>query len=589
MANVDVTLQLPQIPKDCYYEDYVAAILNAGGYYLDRSVHRTEDGLDLLELDVVATKFEPDHYENTIIEVKSGGWGIKDLFKVNGWLNFLSHNKAAFIYQIAPEDKDEATMQAIAKNLKIDLLSNPLLADGKIDDTAILKAFGIDLTNVPKHAVRALRYAYDIERVMLDYIHVFSRENGNYQTPGRVYQYFRKLIDESFFIKDPLSRLRFLTDLSTDHRNIACILEKELKGKGVLSADKCVFFDNLFEIENPANMECRPVDVALYVQLLNRLLTLKGITEYILTPQTPATTKFDEFVKKLSYDSQNTNVIQAIEALKKRPFYYLYPYFFQIFFFVYGGFFMMSRKDEEYRVLSEITGVPVNEIDSALSFWDILFPVSSSWMKTMNHQGLYYMQFVPAPLRGLGVNYRRHLYAPDYTEDSDELFNNLKSLVSVHCYNDMIHWNNAAYIMLKEDSVLHQKEIDSSSKLATHIKAAEDYIQRKARYIEVKSLAELAVAANCHNFNLKGFLCKITPESYDLFVIKPKNNLLSFPINQVVGELGLNQGQMRYCFVMGTDEQCKKTEDDTIWITGTIHNTSLDRLDVVLEELDKLA
>ena len=31
MANVDVTLQLPQIPKDCYYEDYVAAILNAGG------------------------------------------------------------------------------------------------------------------------------------------------------------------------------------------------------------------------------------------------------------------------------------------------------------------------------------------------------------------------------------------------------------------------------------------------------------------------------------------------------------------------------------------------------------------------------
>lgn len=589
MANVDVTLQLPQIPKDCYYEDYVAAILNAGGYYLDRSVHRTEDGLDLLELDVVATKFEPDHYEDTIIEVKSGGWGIKDLFKVNGWLNFLSHNKAAFIYQIAPEDKDEATMQAVAQKLHIGLLGNPLQEDGKIDDTAILQSFGIDLTKVPKHAIRTLRYAYDLERVMLDYIHVYSGENGCYQTPGKVYQYFRKLIDESFFIKDPLSRLRFLTDLSIEHRNIACILDKELKGNGVLAADQCAFFDNLFEIENPPKMECRPVDVALYVQLLNRLLALKGITEYILTPQAPATSKFDEFVKKLSYDSQNTNIILAIEALSKRPFFYLYPYFFQIFFFVYGGFFMMSRKDEEYQVLSDITGVPVNEIDSALSFWDILFPVSSSWMKTMNHKGLYYMQFVPAPLRGLGVNYRRHLYAPDDMEDSDELFNNLKSLVSVYCYNDMIHWNNAAYIMLKEDSVLHQKEIDSSSKLATHIKAAEDYIQRKARYIEVKSLAELAVAANCHNFNLKGFLCKITLESYDLFVIKPKNNLLSFPINQVVGELGLNQGQMRCCFVMGTDEQCKKTEDDTIWITGTLHNASLDQLDNVIEEFDKIA
>lgn len=588
MTIADVTLQLPQIPKDCYYEDYVAAILNAGGYYLDRSVHRTEDGLDLLELDVVATKFVSDHYENTIIEVKSGGWGIKDLFKINGWLNFLSHDKAAFIYQIAPVDKDEPTMQEVARKLKIDLLSNPLQADGKIDDTAILKSFGIDLTNVPKHAIGALRYAYDLERIMLDYIHVFSRDNGNYQMPGKVYQYFRKLIDESFFIKDPLNRLRFLTDLSIKHKNIACILEKELKGEGVLTAEQCILFDNLYEIENPTKMGCRPVDVALYVQLLNRLLTLKGVTEYILISKTQEISEFDEFVRKLNYDSQNSNIIWAIEVLSKRPYFYLYPYFFQIFFFVYGGFFMMARKNEEYKVLSDITGLPVDEIDSALSFWDILFPVSSSWMKTMNHRGLYYMQFVPAPLRGLGVNYRRHLYSPDDMEDSDELFNNLKSLVSVHCYNDMIHWNNAAYIMLKEDTVLHQKKIDSSSKMAKHISAAEEYIQRKTIYTEVKSLTDLAISVNCHNFNIQGFLCKITPESYDLFIIKPKNNLLSFPINQVIGELRLNQGQMRYCFVMGTDEGCKKTEDDTIWITGTVHNASLDRLDVVVEELDKL-
>ena len=70
------TLQLPAIPKDCYYEDYVASILNAGGFYLDRSVHLSEDGTDLLELDVVATKFENDHYDETIVEVKSGGWGV---------------------------------------------------------------------------------------------------------------------------------------------------------------------------------------------------------------------------------------------------------------------------------------------------------------------------------------------------------------------------------------------------------------------------------------------------------------------------------------------------------------------------------
>lgn len=62
MADTDITLILPSIPKDCYYEDYVAAILNAGQYFLDRSVHRVEDGVDLLELDIVATIFEIDYH-----------------------------------------------------------------------------------------------------------------------------------------------------------------------------------------------------------------------------------------------------------------------------------------------------------------------------------------------------------------------------------------------------------------------------------------------------------------------------------------------------------------------------------------------
>lgn len=589
MAEAEVTLQLPQIPKDCYYEDYVAAILNAGGYYLDRSVHRTEDGLDLLELDVVATKFKADHYEDTIVEVKSGGWGIKDLFKVNGWLHYLSYRKAAFIYQVAPDKKDEATMQAVAQGMNIDLLSNPLQPDGKIDDTAILKSFDIDLTHFPKNAIRALRYSYDLERVMLDYIHGYSKQNGQYQTPEKVYQYFRKLIDESFFIKDPLQRLRFLTDLAMDNRNIACILDNELKGKGVLTADQCTQFDNLFEIENPSVMQCRPVDVALYVQLLNRLFVLKGITEYKLTPKPEPKTWAEKLLANLSYNAQNNNIIQAIEAMRSHPHFYLYPYFFQIFFFAYGGFFMMDRKDEEYQTLSDMTGVPVDEIDLALSMWDTLYPKASSWMTTINHGGLYYMQFVPVPLRGIGVNYRRHHYAPEEMEDSDELFKNLRSLVTQHCFNDMIHWNNAAYIMLKEDQTLHQQSAMAGSKFERHLKAAEKYISQKGIYTQIELLSDLAAKANCRNFSVLGFLCTISPERYDLYIVKPKNNLLSFPVNQVVNDLHLDQGHLRYCFVMGTDEFYKQSDDDTIWVAGTVRHTSLDKLSNVVDELDKIA
>ena len=62
-------------------------------------------------------------------------------------------------------------------------------------------------------------------------------------------------------------------------------------------------------------------------------------------------------------------------------------------------------------------------------------------------------------------------------------------------------------------------------------------------------------------------------------------NIYAFLV--IVGRLHLNQGHMRYCFVMGTDEQYKQSDDDTIWIVGTIHHSSLDRLENVVNELDK--
>lgn len=75
MAEIEKTssLRLPEIPKDTYYEDYVAAILNTGGYYLQRSVHCYEEGVEMLELDVVATKISSNNVEKTLIEIKSGG------------------------------------------------------------------------------------------------------------------------------------------------------------------------------------------------------------------------------------------------------------------------------------------------------------------------------------------------------------------------------------------------------------------------------------------------------------------------------------------------------------------------------------
>lgn len=35
-------IEIPLIPKDFAYEDYVFSVLNAGGYYLERGIHKRE-------------------------------------------------------------------------------------------------------------------------------------------------------------------------------------------------------------------------------------------------------------------------------------------------------------------------------------------------------------------------------------------------------------------------------------------------------------------------------------------------------------------------------------------------------------------
>lgn len=113
-------ISLPDLPKDEYYEDFVAALLCAGGYYIEKRIDLREP-TNILELDVVTSKYYSDYVEKTLSEIKSAGWEISDVFKVRGWLDFLKLPKASFVC-LNTNKKDFTQMQNVAKELNIDLL-----------------------------------------------------------------------------------------------------------------------------------------------------------------------------------------------------------------------------------------------------------------------------------------------------------------------------------------------------------------------------------------------------------------------------------------------------------------------------------
>src|SRR5206468_3160907 len=76
--KMSMTITLPADPSEAQYEDFVAAFLLAGGYFIEPRLKFRDNGVELLELDVVATPANEKYLDRILVEAKSGGWGFAD-------------------------------------------------------------------------------------------------------------------------------------------------------------------------------------------------------------------------------------------------------------------------------------------------------------------------------------------------------------------------------------------------------------------------------------------------------------------------------------------------------------------------------
>ena len=75
---------------------------------------------------------------------------------------------------------------------------------------------------------------------------------------------------------------------------------------------------------------------------------------------------------------------------------------------------MKDKETEEYALLTEITGVPTEEIPKALKAFDVLFPQSEGdWLMDVTNSNIKQLRMLPMPLCGIGANFRRIVYAED--------------------------------------------------------------------------------------------------------------------------------------------------------------------------------
>jgi len=151
-----------------------------------------------------------------------------------------------------------------------------------------------------------------------------------------------------------------------------------------------------------------------------------------------------DLTDKLSYLTLLNTIKSGLNLIIKDKYFYLYPRFWQFFTYVLGSFILSDFKDKEYELLSEKTGIPLDEIHKAFDAFNKLFPRREGWLLKLPKSSIEWHRFFPIAFSGLGANYRRLIYTADGNYDS--LYNMLSSDMSA---SDLSKWNNLAYNILK--------------------------------------------------------------------------------------------------------------------------------------------
>lgn len=409
---VRVTIEeVPQTPREL--EEYVAALFQASGYYVEKSVVERDHPEEVLELDVVATRYEDRFPVDRIIEAKSGNWGYPDLFKVAGWMKYLGIEEGGFFIREVPENKKLPKTASRADAIGIQLV---LLDDFEAAERTFREAgFGEPIDAL---TVDLWRASFWIERKLLDVLQEAAGEDEHVEGPRAAKSYHHLVNSSIFFEDDVRSRLRELYRAYQAHPKLTLGAAEELRS-GEFSPDTGSRGNELFRKaylygEYPVLQGC------LYTEHRARLAILKCAIDYLCLDEAEALPEGDGLVNtdSLFRALLPDSVLGGMERMQDHENFQRYALFWQVFLWLFGGFYLTDREEEEFEWLSEHTGVPVREIPTALGVFDALFPMTAgSWLTSPGKTRCQLVKLVPVPFRGLGAYLRKRRYGVESYSD----------------------------------------------------------------------------------------------------------------------------------------------------------------------------
>jgi len=439
------TIELPDFPQtEQQFEDCVAALFQAAGYFVERNVEEVDRSplgtLNILEMDVVATRWVNGSVDKVLVEAKSGGWGISDVFKVLGWATYLGIERSAVFVNESAKGRNVA---AVGK--KFEPLRVSLCALGTADTMHDrFRAAGFPAIREPR-LIDQWRWVFTIMRKLENHVRACHASGHARVGTTELLAYERLINDEVFFQPDDVVRLRRLYHAFSSHPRLTRAVAEELSG-GNFQISSGPHGGRLFSAALFRG-ESEVLQAAFLLEQRARLAILKAAVDFYCAGEpVPLEGELSVNGVQHKFGWLPPSFRLGYERLRERSNFEKYPLIWQVFMWGFGGFYISDRATEELGLLAEIVEAPLQDVRQALDAFDVLFPMSGGarWLVHAHDSHCVVLKMFPAPIRGLGVLLRRELLS----------LPNLSELeYADRTAGDLALWFRRAYELLSDGAV----------------------------------------------------------------------------------------------------------------------------------------
>lgn len=420
---------LPELPKGKEFEEFISAYFQSSGLYVERNIV-DRDIEEILELDIITTDYNQTPPLIKILEIKSGGWGFPDIFKLRGWIDYLKFSSALLIV-----NNNKSNIEFIKE--KAGRLSIDIAVVEDLGKTAAALFDFYPSEEINQADVAIWRFSYWTERNILKYLNQKKKSKKDKKSYLALEKYYNEISNGLFFTENIVDRVEKLYDSFREHPRISAKCASEIVG-GNFDDESATIPTKIFS-ETFYACVFNDLQVSTFIEHRSRLALLKSAVDFKLYENAGVTSKTEGYYELFGVKISTLNFLPhtfnvGIEQISTHKYFHRYPVFWQWFLYYFGGFILMDYEEQEYKLLSEKTGIPVSEIPNAFSAYQTLFPLEGDWFKSVPNSNIRFLRMFSVPFMGVGANVRRIMY----TKSMD--FKELK-LTGEHTLNDLLKWN----------------------------------------------------------------------------------------------------------------------------------------------------